>query len=88
MYESGFYVGIWVLNVSYVLDDIYFYEYDVYFGYLGEFDGIVYDFGYLYYNYDVEVEFDFVEIYGLVGMGGVSVIVYLFVYIEVDEVEG
>lgn len=79
---------MWVFNVNYGVGDVYLYEYDMYFGFFGEFDGIVYDFGYFYYNYDDEVNFDFVEVYGLVGMGGLSLMVYLLVYIEVDEGEG
>ncbi len=87
-HESGFYAGTWASNVSYASDDIYSYEHDVYFGYSGESDGIAYDFGYLYYNYDAEAEFDFAEIYGSVGMGGVSVTVYLLAHTEADEAEG
>ena len=59
-------------NVNYGAGDVYSYEHDMYFGFSGESDGIAYDFGYLYYNYDDEANFDFAEVYGSVGMGGLS----------------
>ncbi|MFT2091920.1 TorF family putative porin [Paraglaciecola sp. 2405UD69-4] len=86
--ESGFYVGTWASNVNYGADDIYSYEHDVYFGYSGESDSLAYDFGYLYYNYDSEADFDFAEIYGSLGMGGFSLTVYLLAHTQADEAEG
>ena len=71
--ESGFYAGTWVSNVNYGADDVYSYEHDLYFGFSGESGDISYDVGYLYYNYDAEAEFDFAEVYGSVGFGGLSV---------------
>lgn len=78
-------MGIWVFNVKYGVDDVYFYEYDIYFGYVGEVGDILYDVGYLYYNYDIEVGYDFGEIYGIVGYGNFSVILYVLVNVELDE---
>ena len=86
-HESGFYAGTWASNVSYESDDIYSYEHDMYFGFSGESEGIAYDFGYLYYNYDDEANFDFAEVYGTVGMGGLSLTVYLLAHTEADEGE-
>jgi len=88
-HESGFYAGTWASNVNYGADDIYSYEHDLYFGFSGESeDGISYDVGYLYYNYDSEAEFDFAEVYGSVGMGGLSLTVSLLAHTEADEGEG
>lgn len=87
-HESGFYIGTWASNVSYAADDVFSYEHDVYFGFSGEVDGISYDIGYLYYNYDDQAEFDFGEIYASVGMGGFSVTGYVFANTEADEPEG
>ncbi|WP_338519899.1 TorF family putative porin [Alteromonas gracilis] len=84
-HESGFYAGTWASNVQYEADDEYSYEHDMYFGFAGEKDGISYDFGYLYYNYDDEANFDFAEVYGSVGMGGLSLTVYLLAHTEADE---
>ncbi len=84
--ESGFYFGTWASNVQYAADDVFSYEHDIYFGFAGEVDGISYDVGYLYYNYDGEAEFDFGEIYASVGMGGFSVTGYLFTNTEADDV--
>jgi len=72
--------------VNYGAGDVYSYEHDMYFGFSGEAEGIAYDFGYLYYNYDDEANFDFAEVYGSVGMGGLSLTVYLLT--EADEGEG
>lgn len=55
-HESGFYAGTWASNVNYGAGDVYSYEHDMYFGFSGESDGIAYDFGYLYYNYDDEAK--------------------------------
>ncbi len=86
--ESGFYVGTWVSNVNYGADDIYSYEHDVYFGFSGEADGISYDVGYLYYNYDAEANFDFAEVYGSIGMGGFSLTLSLLAHTQADEADG
>ena len=81
-HDSGFYVGTWVSNVDYAPADIYSYEHDLYIGYAGEYNGVSYDFGYLYYNYDEEADIDFGEIYGSVGYGGFSVTAWLFAHTE------
>lgn len=86
--ESGFYVGTWASNVNYGADDIYSYEHDVYFGFSGEADGISYDVGYLYYNYDAEANFDFAEVYGSIGMGGFSLTLSLLAHTQADEADG
>lgn len=86
--DNGFYIGTWASNVQYAADDVFSYEHDIYFGYAGEVDGISYDIGYLYYNYDGEAEFDFGEIYASVGVGGFSFTGYLFANTEADEPEG
>ena len=85
--ESGFYAGTWVSNVNYGADDVYSYEHDLYFGFSGESGDISYDVGYLYYNYDAEAEFDFAEVYGSVGFGGLSVTLSLLAPTEADEGE-
>ena len=94
-HESGLYVGTWVSNVSYVnangadtTGDSFGYEHDLYIGYGGEYNGISYDFGYLYYNYDDDAKFDFGEIYGSVGYMGFSVTAYLLANTEADETAG
>ncbi|WP_339767449.1 TorF family putative porin [uncultured Paraglaciecola sp.] len=86
--ESGFYVGTWVSNVNYGADDVYSYEHDMYFGFSGESGDITYDVGYLYYNYDSEANFDFAEVYGSVGYGGLSATLSLLAHTEADEGEG
>ncbi|ABG39189.1 conserved hypothetical protein [Paraglaciecola sp. T6c] len=86
--ENGFYVGTWVSNVNYGADDVYSYEHDMYFGFSGESGDITYDVGYLYYNYDSEAEFDFAEVYGSVGYGGLSATLSLLAHTEADEGEG
>ena len=83
--ESGFYAGTWVSNVNYGADDVYSYEHDLYFGFSGESGDISYDVGYLYYNYDAEAEFDFAEVYGSVGFGGLSVTLSLLAHTEAHE---
>ncbi len=86
--ESGFYAGTWVSNVNYGADDVYSYEHDLYFGFSGESGDISYDVGYIYYNYAAEAEFDFAEVYGSVGFGGLSVTLSLLAHTEADEGEG
>jgi len=83
--DSGFYVGTWASNVNYGPSDVYSYEHDIYAGYAFEVDGISFDVGYLYYNYDKEANFDFGEIYASVGMGGFSVTGYVLANTEADE---
>lgn len=83
--DSGFYVGTWVSNVNYGPSDVYSYEHDVYAGYAFEAGGISWDFGYLYYNYDREAEFDFGEVYGSMGIGGFSASLYVLTNTEADE---
>ncbi|MEM7541484.1 MAG: TorF family putative porin [Pseudomonadota bacterium] len=87
-HESGFYVGTWVSNVSYGSNDAFNYEHDIYVGYAGEYKSISYDFGFLYYNYDEEADFDFGELYGSLGYGGFSLTAYLLTHSEADEDAG
>ena len=54
----------------------------------GESGDITYDVGYLYYNYDSEANFDFAEVYGSVGYGGLSATLSLLAHTEADEGEG
>ncbi|GAB5413582.1 MAG: TorF family putative porin [Congregibacter sp.] len=86
--DSGFYVGTWVSNVNYGPSDVYSYEHDMYFGYAFEAGGVSWDFGYLYYNYDKEAEFDFGEVYARVGLGGFSAAAYVLTNTEADEADG
>ena len=87
--DSGFYVGTWASNVSYAPGDVFSYEHDIYFGYSGEFgEGIGWDVGYLYYNYDKEAEFDFGEIYGSLSFGDFSVGLNIVTNTEADEAPG
>ncbi len=87
--DSGFYVGTWVSNVSYAPADVFSYENDIYFGMAGEFaNGIGWDVGYLYYNYDKEAKFDFGEIYGSLSVGGFSFGVNVLANTEADEAPG
>ena len=100
-WENGFYVGTWLSNVSYEQDDVdstsaqedvqdpFSYEHDLYFGYSGEFgNGVSYDIGYLYYNYDSQANFDFGEVYGSIGIGGFSVSLNVLANTEADEGPG
>ena len=84
-HDSGFYVGTWVSNVEYGDDDPFSYEHDLYIGYAGEYNGVSYDIGYLYYNYDEEADFDFAEIYGSIGYMGFSFTAYVYAHGEADE---
>ncbi|MCB1748950.1 MAG: hypothetical protein H6977_08285 [Gammaproteobacteria bacterium] len=92
-HESGFYVGTWVSNVEYAngpgaAGDAFSYENDLYIGYAGEYNGISYDLGYLYYNYDEEADIDFGEIYGSLGYKNFTVGANLFAHTEYDESNG
>lgn len=87
-HESGIYIGTWVSNVDYGDGDAFSYENDLYIGYAGEYEGISYDFGFLYYNYDEEADFDFGEIYGSLGYKGLSVTAYVLTHTEADESDG
>ncbi|MDT8429300.1 MAG: TorF family putative porin [Pseudomonadales bacterium] len=86
--DSGFYVGTWASNVSYVADDVFSYEHDIYAGYSGSVGEFSYDIGYLYYNYDSEAEFDFGEIYGSIGYSGFTLGVNVLSNTEADEGPG
>ncbi|MEM7764389.1 MAG: TorF family putative porin [Pseudomonadota bacterium] len=87
--EGGFYAGTWVSNVSYAPGDVFSYEHDLYLGVAGEFaNGIGWDVGYLYYNYDKEAEFDFGEIYGSLAIGDFSVGLNILANTEADEGTG
>ncbi|PCI78933.1 MAG: hypothetical protein COB20_05850 [SAR86 cluster bacterium] len=83
--DSGFYAGTWASNVSFAADDVYSYEHDLYAGFAGEADGISYDIGYLYYNYDEEAGFDFSEVYGSIGFGAFTVGLNVLADTEADE---
>jgi uncharacterized protein (TIGR02001 family) len=87
-HDSGFYIGTWVANVSYASGDAFSYENDVYLGYGGEYNGVSYDFGWLYINYDEQADFDFSELYGSLGYMGFTVGANLLVHTEADEEQG
>ena len=87
-HDSGWYIGTWVSNVEYGTTDTFSYEHDVYFGYAGEYEGISYDLGYLYYNYDEDNDIDFGEVYGSVGWGGFSVTAWILAHTEANESMG
>tara|TARA_R110002096_G_scaffold99108_7_gene219805 strand:+ start:4922 stop:5692 length:771 start_codon:yes stop_codon:yes gene_type:complete len=94
-HDSGFYIGTWVANVKYdngvganSSGDAFSYEHDIYLGYAGEYNNVSYDFGWLYYNYDEQADFDFSEIYGSLGYMGFTVGAYLLVHTEADEEQG
>lgn len=86
--DNGFYVGTWTSNVNYGAGDVYSYEHDIYAGYAFEAGGLSWDFGYLYYNYDKEAEFDFGEVYGVVGFGAFSFGAWVLTNTEADEGPG
>lgn len=83
--DSGFYAGTWVSNVAYDSDDAYSYEHDLYAGFSGEAGALSYDFGYLYYNYDKNAEFDFGEVYASFGVGVFSFTAYVLANTEAEE---
>jgi uncharacterized protein (TIGR02001 family) len=85
--DSGLYVGTWVSNVEYDPGDAYSYENDLYFGFAGEAQGISYDVGYLYYNYDKNAGFDFGEVHGSLGFGNFTASAYFLVNAEPDEAD-
>jgi uncharacterized protein (TIGR02001 family) len=77
-HDKGFYLGTWTSNVDFG-DGNTGYELDLYGGYGGEFGGVVYDVGYLYYLYPAQTSgeaADFSEIYGTLGYGPVSTGLY------------
>jgi len=86
--DSGFYIGTWASNVSYAADDVYSYEHDIYGGFSGEANGLSYDIGYLYYNYDAEAEFDFGELYGSIGFGAFTLGLNVLANTEASEGPG
>ena len=62
-------------------------ENDLYFGFAGTFsEGIGYDLGYLYYNYDEQAGFDFGEIYGTLTVGNLALKAFFLTNAEPDEV--
>lgn len=79
-HESGAYAGIWGSNVDYGDDDNI--EYDYYFGYATEVNGLEVDAGYISYNLDDSGE-GAVEVYGGVAKGAISAM--LSVDIENDN---
>lgn len=84
---SGAYIGTWASNVEYDPGDAYSYENDLYFGFSGPIsDGITYDIGYLYYNYDENAGFDFGEVYGTLTVGNLALKAFLLTNAEPDEV--
>lgn len=82
--DSGFYIGTWVSNVNYGAGDAYSYEHDMYAGFAFETGDISWDFGYLYYNYDNDANFDFGEVYASVGFGDLSATVYVLANTQAD----
>ena len=86
--DSGFYAGTWVSNVSYGAGDDFSYEHDLYAGYAGEAGEFSYDVGYLYYNYDDEADFDFAELYGSIGVSGLTLGINLLAHTEANEGPG
>ncbi len=86
-HESGFYVGTWASNVNYGPGDIYSYEHDIYLGFAGG-DELSWDVGALYYNYDNEAKFDFLELYGSLGYKGFSATAFILADSEADEGPG
>ena len=84
---SGAYVGAWASNVEYDPGDAYSYENDLYFGFSGPLgEGMSYDLGYLYYNYDENAGFDFGEIYGTLTVGNLALKAFFLTNAEPDEV--
>ncbi len=83
--DTGFYVGTWVSNVNYAPNDAFSYENDLYLGFSNETNGIGYDVGYLYYNYDSQANFDFGEIYGELSYGGFALSGYILANTEAKE---
>ena len=67
--DSGFYVGTWASNVSYVPADKFSFEHDLYLGFRGG-ETVTWDVGYLYYNYDTGANYDFSEVYAALGYKG------------------
>lgn len=60
-HESGFYAGVWGSNVKFTDASL---ETDIYGGYSGEYNGLTYDIGAIYYLYpdaDDRFDYDFVE---------------------------
>lgn len=67
--DSGFYIGTWASNVSYVPADPFSFEHDIYLGFRGG-ETVTWDVGYLYYNYDTGANYDFSEVYAALGYKG------------------
>jgi uncharacterized protein (TIGR02001 family) len=86
--DSGFYAGTWVSNVKYGPSDVYSYEHDVYGGYAFDAGGVSWDVGLLYYNYDREAEFDFLEGYVTMGLGAFSLGAWVLLDTEAEEGAG
>jgi len=88
-HDSGLYVGTWTSNVDFggVARQGAGYELDLYGGYGGEFGGLAYDVGYIYYLYPSLTSgeaADFSEIYGTLGYGPVSTGIYYNVTLQGD----
>ena len=61
-HKSGFYFGTWASNASWA--EKMTYELDFYGGFSGDLgNGLGYDLGYIYYNYDNSSDSDFSEVY-------------------------
>jgi len=82
--DSGFYVGTWASNVTYVPADPFSYEHDIYLGIRGG-DKLTWDVGYLYYNYDEAANYDFSEAYVTLGWNGLTLKYSTLVQTERDE---
>jgi uncharacterized protein (TIGR02001 family) len=62
-HDSGFYVGTWLSNVDFTPVGQKGYEMDVYAGFGGEAGGLGYDLGVITYQYPMEPNINFTELY-------------------------
>ena len=72
-HESGFYVGTWVSNVDFTPVGQKGYEMDVYAGFSGEAGEIAYDLGVITYQYPMEPQINFTEVY-VSGTAGIATV--------------
>jgi uncharacterized protein (TIGR02001 family) len=82
--DSGFYVGTWVSNVDFTPVGQKGYEMDVYAGFSGEAGSIGYDLGVISYQYPMEPQINFTEVY----VSGTASIVTVGVSLTVDAASG
>ncbi|MCU0758006.1 MAG: TorF family putative porin [Steroidobacteraceae bacterium] len=81
---NGFYAGTWASNVTYLPGDPFSYEHDLYLGIRGG-ETLLWDVGYLYYNYDQAANYDFSEAYVALGWNGFTLKYSTLVQTERDE---